>query len=100
MQDIAQLNNLLTLFGTGSIPKETQIRDIIDLIPTDELSGIFPAFLNHLQRGRQLSQYRLLNGKYLIAIDGSQYFSSEKVNCPQCLKKESAKGDIRYHHQI
>ena len=100
MQDIAQLNNLLTLFGIGSIPKESQMRDIIDLIPTDELSGIFPAFLSHLQRGRQLSQYQLLNGKYLVALDGAEYFSSDNISCPQCLKKESATGDIRYHHQI
>jgi hypothetical protein len=100
LQEHIQLNNLTTVFDIGSIPKETQMRDVTDLIPTEELSGIFPALLQQLQRGQQLSQYRLLNGKYLIAIDGSEFFSSDKINCPQCLKKEAAKGDVRYHHQI
>lgn len=100
LQEHTQRNNLSTVFGIGSIPKETQMRDILDLIPTDELRGIFPAFLSHLQRGQQLSQYRLLNGKYLVALDGSEYFSSNKISCPHCLKKESAKGATRHHHQI
>jgi len=64
------------------------------------LSGIFSVFLQRLQRGQQLSRYRLLGGKYLVAIDGSQYFSSDSISCPRCLKTESAKGDIHYHHQI
>ena len=100
LQETTQRNNLSTVFGIKSIPKDTQMRDVLDPIPTEELEDIFPAFLNNLQRGQQLSQYRLLLGKYLVAIDGSEYFSSDKINCPQCLKTESAKGDIRYHHQI
>ncbi|MDP2644391.1 MAG: hypothetical protein Q8P24_05590 [Desulfobacterales bacterium] len=100
LQEGAHCNNLTTVFNVGSIPKETQMRDVTDSIPTEELSGIFPAFLHELQRGRQLSQYQLLNGKYLVALDGSEYFSSDKVSCPRCLKKEPAKGNIRYHHQI
>ncbi|MES0488858.1 MAG: hypothetical protein ABUK01_02630 [Leptospirales bacterium] len=31
----------------------------------------------------------------MIPIEGSQYFSPEKVCCPGCLKKQT-----RYHHQI
>ena len=100
LQEHTQRNNLSTVFGIGSVPKETQMRDVTDLIPTEDLSGIFPAFLQQLQRGQQLSHYRLFNGKYLIAIDGSQYFSSDKISCPQCLKTEAAKGATRYHHQI
>jgi len=100
LQEIANYNNLLTIFGIGSIPKDTQMRDVIDVIPTEKLRGIFPAFLTKLQRGKQLSQYQLLKGKYLVALDGSEYFSSNTISCPQCLKKEPAKGDIRYHHQI
>ncbi len=100
LQETTQCNNLSTVFGIKSIPKDTQMRDVLDPIPTEELEDIFPAFLNNLQRGQQLFQYQLLMGKYLVAIDGSEYFSSDKINCPQCLKTESAKGDIRYHHQI
>lgn len=100
LQQKAQRNNLLTLFDIGSIPKDTQMRDVTDLVPTEKLGGIFPAFVKHLQRGRQLDQYRFLDGKYLVPLDGSEYFSSDKISCPYCLKTESAKGAIRYHHQI
>jgi len=100
LQEESQLNNLSTVFGINSIPKDTQLRDVTDLVPTEALGNIFPSFINHLQRGRQLCNYQFLNGYYLVPLDGSEYFSSDKVNCPYCLKTESAKGDVRYHHQI
>jgi hypothetical protein len=100
LQEIAQLNNLSTIFGISSIPKDSQLRDVIDAIPSASFSGIFNSFLHSLQRGRQLSQYQFFNGKYLIPLDGSDYFSSDKISCPLCLSKESANGKIRYHHQI
>ena len=81
MEETIQQNNLSKVFGVHTIPKDSQMRDVTDQVPTDTLGGIFPTFLNHLQRGRQLDQYRFINGKYLIPIDGTEYFSSEKINC-------------------
>lgn len=100
LQESAQQNNLSKVFGVVTIPKDTQMRDVIDMLPTVVLSDIFPDFLNRLQRGRQLDQYRFLNEKYLIPLDGTEYFSSEKISCPYCLKTEPSKGSLRYHHQI
>jgi len=100
LQESAQQNNLSKLFGVATIPKDTQMRDVIDMLPTVALGDIFPNFLNRLQRGRQLDQYRFLNDKYLIPLDGTEYFSSEKISCPFCLKTEPSKGSLRYHHQI
>jgi len=100
MQDAMQRSNLQTIFQVQSIPKDTQMRDLIDPLPTGAINQIFDDFLLHLQRGKQLDPYPLMEGKYLIAIDGSEYFSSEKIHCPSCLKKQSAKGKMRYHHQI
>lgn len=100
LQQGTQKNNLCSMFGVGSIPKESQMRAVMDSVPTQALGDIFPAFLNHLQRGRQLDQYRFLEEKFLIPIDGSEYFSSEKISCPYCLRTEPSKGPVRYHHQI
>ncbi|MDO9055078.1 MAG: transposase family protein [Sulfuricurvum sp.] len=100
LQESAQQNNLSKVFGVTTIPKDTQMRDVIDMLPTVALDNIFPDFLNRLQRGRQLDQYRFLNDKYLIPIDGTEYFSSEKISCPYCLETKPAKGSMRYHHQI
>jgi hypothetical protein len=52
-----------------------------------------------LQRGKQLANYQFFDGSYLVSIDGSEYFSSEKIRCPHCLVTTS-KGNVRYHHQI
>lgn len=100
LQEGMQQSNLTTIFGVGSIPKDSQMRDVIDSIPTEALGSIFPAFLNHLQRGQQLDQYRFLNGKYLIPLDGTEYFSSEKISCAHCLKTKPSGGPVRFHHQI
>lgn len=100
LRDSIHKNNLKTIFSVNTIPKDTQLRDVLDLLPTDQLNRIFDDFLFHLQRAKQLDQYQLINGKYLIAIDGSEYFSSNKIHCPGCLRKKSGNSKIRYHHQI
>lgn len=99
LQKAWNLNNLKTMFNIESIPKDTQLRDILDQAPTDELEAIFSDYLYQLQRSKHLEYYQFLNGAYLIPIDGSQYFSSKKLSCPGCLTKKF-KGQIRYHHQI
>lgn len=99
LQDGIHKNNLTTLFNVSDIPKETQMREVLDPIAAWQLSGIFADFLHRLQRGKQLVNYQFYDGSYLISIDGSEYFSSEKIRCPHCLVTES-KGKQRYHHQI
>ena len=76
------------------------MRDVLDPLPTDILKKIFPDYLNQLQRGKHLQLYQFLNGMYLVPLDESEYFSSNKIHCPSCLTKESSKGTVRYHHQI
>ena len=99
MQESIHLNNLKTLFNVASIPKDTQLRDVLDQCPTDPLDKVFADFFYHLQRSKHLEAYQFINGMYLMPVDGSQYFSSEKISCPSCLTKTS-KGITRYHHQI
>jgi len=66
----------------------------------EAIAPIFAEFLSNLQRGKHLVKCQLLGGKYLVPIDGSEYFSSEKLHCPHCLYKKREKGNIRYSHQI
>ena len=53
---------------------------------------LFDDFFRPLQRGKHLEQYQVLDGRYIVAIDGSQYFTSEKISCPGCLIREDKKG--------
>lgn len=74
--------------------------DVLDLVDPGELMPLFDDFFRPLQRGRHLEQYQVLGGRYIAAIDGAQYFSSEKISCPGCLTREGGKGTVRFSHQI
>jgi hypothetical protein len=100
MQDSMQCNNLKTMFGVNSIPSDAVLRNTLDPIATDDINSCFAILFQGLQRGKQLLLYKLDSGHYLIALDGSQYFSSEKINCPSCLTYKGAKSKLRYSHQI
>ena len=99
IEDIYQRSNLHSMFEVRNIPKDSQMRDLLDTINPESLEPIFSDFLGQIQRGRHLEKYQVLGGKYLIPIDGSEYFSSNKISCPSCLTQKK-KGSVRYHHNI
>lgn len=99
LQDVYQRSNLHSMFDVSAIPKDTQMRDLLDTVSPKDLEPIFSNFLGQLQRGKQLEQYRILGQHYLVSIDGSEYFSSNHICCPGCLTQRK-KGNVRYHHNI
>ena len=100
LEDDQNQNNLRTLFGVQDIPKETQMRSIIDQIDSEYFRPIFKDVYSRLQRGKHLEKYQILEGKYYFPIDGSQFFSSKEVNCEGCLVKNHKKESPTYSHQI
>ncbi len=93
-------DNLETLFDVKNIPESTQMRDIIDEIPGEELRPVFKEFFYRLQRGKHLKQYELFPGQYLCSIDGSQYYHSENINCTSCLRTNHKNDTISYSHKV
>lgn len=100
LEEALRRNNLRSIFQVQSIPKDSQMRDVIDEVDSKGLEPAFDEFFAALQRGKHLQHYRFLGDHYLVALDGSGYFGSESISCPGCLKKESKKGKMRYEHQI
>lgn len=100
MQDSLQSSNLKTMFGVDTIPSDSALRQTLDAVPTQAIHPAFLMLLQRLQRGKQLVAYKLESGHHLIALDGSQYFSSKNINCPNCLTYQGAKGSVRCPHQI
>jgi hypothetical protein len=100
MQDSLQSSNLKTMFAVDTIPTDSALRQTLDAVPTQAIHPAFSMLLHRLQRGKQLVAYKLESGHHLIALDGSQYFSSKKINCPHCLTYQGKKGPVRYSHQI
>ena len=92
-------NNLKTLFGVIKTPSDRQIKDVADNISYESFSKIFVSFFRALEKANYVENYEFIYGHHLMPIDGSQYFSSQKVSCPQCLSKECKDG-THYSHQI
>lgn len=100
MQEDQHQNNLRTLFDVTNIPKETQMREIIDGVDSEHLRPIFKELYSRLQRGKQLERYQLFSGIYYFPIDGTQFFSSKEVHCEQCLVKHHKKDSPTYSHCV
>jgi len=99
MQDSIQNNNLKTMFQITDIPKDTQFREVLDNSPQEQVEEIFSDFFHQMQRSKQHKLFEFFDSHYLIPIDGTGYFSSDKINCPSCLTKTTGK-HVRYEHQI
>ena len=100
MQEEQHSSNLQTLFEVENIPKQTQMREIIDGVGSDYLRPMFKELYLRLQRGKHLEQYQIFSQTYYFPIDGSQFYSSTEVSCDQCLTKEYKEGSKTYSHQV
>lgn len=92
--------NLQAVFGIGRIPSDTSMREIADLVAPETIRPLFPAIFRCLQRGKGLEQFVYWNNGYLLSLDGTQYFSSTKINCALCQEKHSHTGVVTYSHAV
>ena len=95
------IHNLETLYRQGTVPSDTRMREILDEVAPEALRPGFEALHKDLQRGKALEDFASIEGRYLLAIDGTGCFCSTKVSCPHCLVKKRAKGAaVEYSHQV
>lgn len=92
--------NIRRLFGVGTVPCDSQMREILDPIDPEQLRPAFADILGHVQRGGALRRFLFLGRYYLVSLDGTQYFQSEKIHCDACLVKTSKNGAVTYYHQM
>lgn len=92
--------NLRTLYGVEQAPSDTCMRERLDLITPQQLRRPFKQIFSYLQRGKALEKYRYLDGHYIISIDGTGQYSSEKVHCECCCEKHHRSGRIEYYHHM
>ena len=92
-------NNAQSLFGLRQIPSVEQIRNVLDQIAAE---GLFEVFINLYQALHQqgyLRGFETLNHNLLVALDGTDYYSSQKISCPCCSKRTSRSGQVTYSHK-
>jgi hypothetical protein len=93
-------HNLHSVFGLQSIPSDTQMREILDEVHPDQFRPVFKDVFRQVQRGKVLEDYVFLQGCYLVALDGVEYFRSKKVHCDHCMTRQHDNGTVSYYHQM
>jgi hypothetical protein len=91
-------DNAQTLFGVEPIPCDNQIRKLLDPIAPSYLNPVFFEVFEHLEQQHSLDPFRVLDHQLLVSLDGTQYFSSKKLHCPNCLTRQLANGQTLYYH--
>ena len=92
--------NLKQIYQMEEVPCDSQMRTILDEVEPSEISAIYQTILRGLEQSGELEQMKYLGGYYLLLMDGTEYFSSEKVHCDNCLVKKKRNGVQSYHHQL
>ena len=92
--------NLHALYGIERAPSDTYFRQRLDAFNPSQLRPLYKALFADLQRGKGLEGFEYLDGHYLLSLDGTGYFSSAKVHCPQCGEKHHRNGTTTYYHQM
>ena len=92
--------NIKNLYKVNNVPCDTTLRERLDLLEVADLQPAFDKLISELQRGKVLDNYRYIDEHYLIPIDGTGFFSSNKVHCKNCCEKHLKNGTITYHHDL
>jgi hypothetical protein len=92
--------NLHTIYGIERVPCDTYMREILDPVSPKLFRPVFKSVFRQLQRGKALEPMAFLDGHYLLALDGTGYFSSQTIHCASCLQKVHRNGAITYFHQM
>ena len=93
-------SNCETLFELTRIPSDNHIRTMLDPAEPELLHPVFTAVVDELEDIGGLDSFRRLDGHVLVALDGTQYFCSDKIHCEQCSKRLRSNGKIEYYHAM
>ena len=91
-------NNAHTLFDVAPIPCDNQVRKLLDPIAPSALDPVFVEVLKGLEQHRLLAHFRVLGDQLLVALDGTNYFSSKAIHCQNCLTRQLSNGHTLYYH--
>ena len=92
--------NLQTIYGLERVPCDTYMRERLDPVVPDALRPVFTGIFRQLQRGKALEAMIFFQGCYLLALDGTGYFSSKTIPCSSCLETQHRDGSITYAHLL
>jgi hypothetical protein len=93
-------SNCQTLFGIEKIPSDNYIRDMLDGADPALLAPCFEGAERLLLEPAMREAYGRLGGRTLVALDGTEYFCSQKIACPHCQTRKRGNGKIESYHSM
>jgi hypothetical protein len=93
-------DNLKSLFHVQYPPSDTYMRERLDLLDYSTIRPAFKKIFASLQRSKILEKFQFINNSYLVSIDGTGHFNSDKIYCENCCVKNHYNGTKTYHHNL
>ena len=91
-------SNARTLFGIDNIPTPNHIRKMLDGVPPEHFDDLFIRIARDLDRRGAMRRMRVLGDRTPVALDGSEYFTSRRIGCPNCSTRKRADGGVENFH--
>jgi len=98
MQETQGKNNAQTLFGVFQIPTDNHIRTLLDAVKPEAVYPLFDFIVDGFQHAGVIDAFRTADHRLLLALDGVQYFSSQKIHGSCCSTKTHSNGKVSYSH--
>src|SRR5215218_6538941 len=91
--------NVHTIYGMERVPCDPHMRESLDPVSPKWLRPVCTSVCRHRQRGKAREEMMVLDGHYVLALDGTGSVSSQTMHCASCLHKVPRHGAITSYHQ-
>jgi len=91
-------NNARTIFDVYNIPSNNQIRNLLDPINPSLLIPVYNNAYSYLKEKQIINSYLSFNDNLLIPLDGTWFFSSNRISCDKCLHINHKDGTVTHYH--
>src|SRR5690606_35227084 len=100
LEEGRKTSNCHTLFGMKKIPTDNHIRSMLDPVHPSLLQPVFDEVVTVLRENGGIRQFQRLDDRTLIALDGTEYFCSQKLGCPHCQTRKRNNGKTESYHSM
>lgn len=92
--------NMRSIYHIQHVPSDTHLRTLLDDVESEQVRPAFCSVFRQVQRGKVLEPLVFFQDCYLLALDGTEHFSSTKIHCPHCMQRKGKNGSVTYYHQM
>lgn len=92
--------NAESLFHLSELPSDNQIRNLLDPVSPEHVQPVYRHIFLALEETDVLKKRRSFANQLLVAIDGTEYFSSKVIHCENCSHRELSNGKTNYFHSV